>query len=130
MPDIENLIAMSDLFGVTLDDLLKNREDAPADVPPVQEHGPRYWDFLPKRWWILPTAAVGLRLLTFLMELFYILFPGVFIGGLAAADGGAPSFFLSMIFSIPGLILISTILLALTACCFLWALVKWIKAKK
>lgn len=125
MPDVDNLIAMSDLFGVTLDDLLKNKDEAPI---PSEKAEVRYWDCLPKRWWILPGAAVGLRLLTFLMELLFILFPRA--SNTMAADGNTPLVFISMLFSIPGLILISTILLALSACCLLWALVKWLKAKR
>ena len=130
MPDVENLIAMSDLFAVTLDDLLKNREDAPEDVPGPVEKAPGYWDCLPKKWWILPVGAVGLKLLTFLLELVLILFPTAVAGTATAADGNSPSVFWMMLFSIPGMNLISAILLGLTACCFLWALLKWMKTRK
>ncbi|MBQ7800710.1 MAG: helix-turn-helix transcriptional regulator [Oscillospiraceae bacterium] len=125
MPDVENLIAMSDLFGVTLDDLLKNREDAPEEEVPGERIV--YWDFLPRKWWLLPAAAVGLKLLAFLAELCVLLLPGASSG--TAVDAGGVSLFFMMLLSIPGMNLISAILLALTACCFLWALVKWIKAK-
>ena len=131
MPDVENLIAMSDLFGVTLDDLLKNKEDAPGeDSPGPEEKVPGYWECLPKKWWILPVCAVGLKLLTFLLELVFILFPRAPSGTATTADGASPSVFWMMLFSIPGMNLVSAILLGLTVCCFLWALIKWWKARK
>ena len=131
MPDVENLIAMSDLFGVTLDDLLKNKEDAPEeDSPGPEEKVPGFWDFLPKKWWLLPTAAVGLRVFCFLWELSYWLFPRSSAEAVITENGNPPFLYLRMLFSIPGLTLISTLLLALTVCCFLWALIKWWKARK
>lgn len=131
MPDVENLIAISDLFGVTLDDLLKNREDAPEeDIPGPGEKMPSFWAYLPKKWWILPGAAAALKLLGFLWQLLYILFGPSIAGATTVTDDGSVPFFLRMVFSIPGMNLIAAILLALTGCCFLWALVRWMKAKK
>ena len=59
MPDIENLIAMSDLFGVTLDELLKGEQAISAVVSSPQEpeiappKKKRNWFLL----WLLLTAA-------------------------------------------------------------------------
>ena len=65
MPDVDNLIAMSDLFGVTLDDLLKNREEVPEGaVPPVRDGSPKYWDYVPKKWWIFAILAAVFKLLS------------------------------------------------------------------
>ena len=131
MPDVENLIAISDLFTVTLDDLLKNKEDAPEeDILGPGEKVPGYWDCLPQRWWILPVSAVGLKLLTFLLGMGLILFPRAIAGTSTAVDGNSSSVFWMMLFSIPGMNLVCAILLGLTACCLLWALVKWMRIRK
>lgn len=131
MPDVDNLIAISDLFGVTLDDLLKNREDAPeGGSPGPKEQAPRYWDCLPKRWWILPALAVALRVLAYVWELIFILFPNVLSSAGTAVSSNSFVAALRMLSSVPGMILLSVILLGLTAVCFLWALVKWLKLRK
>ena len=130
MPDVENLIVLSDLFSVTLDDLLKNKEDAPEEeIPGPEGKKPRYRDFLPKKWWVLPVIAAGLKVISYVRELFYLLIPQSYSGTTTAVDLDSFSAFLMMVFSIPVMNLLSAILLGLTACCFLWALVRWLKAK-
>lgn len=64
MPDIENLIAMSDLFGVTLDDLLKSDEmSANEPEPSVEETESRQEEPVPPKktgnriWWIIWAVA-------------------------------------------------------------------------
>ena len=75
LPEVGTLIAISDLFGVTLDELLKNRESTPEYIhePPVVV--PVFRDFLPKRWWFPGVGAVLSKLLSWGILLFAYFMP-------------------------------------------------------
>lgn len=116
MPDVTNLIAMSDLFSVTLDDLLKNQEDVPEGARLQQrEGGPRYWDFLPSKWWVFAVLAVVCKLLSFVPILLIM---------------NVPRMAMSSVAWIPLLNTISGLSLGLLAACFIWALYQWLKVRK
>ena len=111
MPDVDNLVAMSDLFGVSLDYLLKDQ--APQEhaasarwEAPLRE----YWSFVPKKWWILAVAAVVARLLPQLCMMFLFGMPSVSGVGIITLCN----------------IVSSASLLGLIAC-FIWAFLKWKK---
>ncbi len=61
MPDVDNLIAISDLFSVTLDELLRNKEETPVseDQQSDEEEAPKD-PFLPWLRGALFLAAFGL----------------------------------------------------------------------
>lgn len=82
MPDVENLIAMSDLFGVSLDYLLK--EQAPQENAPTHQWEDllrQYWSFVPKKWWILAVVALAARLLPQLLVMLALGNPGIIQAG-------------------------------------------------
>lgn len=114
-PEVDTLIAMSDLFGVTLDDLLKNEEEIPQDYiePPVS--APRFWDFVPKKWWVLAVITLALRVLPQLMIIVILSNPNF---AMRAAQW-------LTIFNV-----LQGISFALLIGCFVWALVNWLKARK
>ena len=64
LPEVGSLIAISDLFCVTLDELLKNRESTPEDVPEHPGELPLFRTFLPKKWWIPLAGAAVSKLLS------------------------------------------------------------------
>lgn len=115
-PEVDTLIAMSDLFGVTLDDLLKNKEDAPQlDISEPPDPGPQYWDFLPRKWWVLAVITLTLRLLPQLLIIVIMSNPNL---AMRAAQ------WLTICNVLQG------ISFALLIGCFVWALVKWLQARK
>lgn len=131
MPDVDNLIAISDLFGVTLDDLLKNKEDSQdGEIPPPKEKCSRYWDFVPKKWW-LPLA--GIAILKILWVVYAVLMqcvPEFSISMNQWINKNAFTQSLFMAFSPFYMFSLPRFLGAITAGCFIWALVKWLKARK
>ena len=121
-PEIDTIIAISELFGVTLDELLKNKEEAPElDIPEPPIKGPSFWDFLPKKWWVAGLLAILFRLVPYGIMLFMILKPPT----TQAASAG----FGSMAW-IPLLIALSSVAFAVLVCCFVIALARWLKARK
>lgn len=52
--DVERLMQLSDLFEISLDALIRDRE-VPAKKLRVQRArtGMTFWDFLSKRWWLI-----------------------------------------------------------------------------
>lgn len=50
-PDIDKLVQLSDLFQVSLDDLVRGKK--PAQLPQPKKKGMTFWDFLSYRWWII-----------------------------------------------------------------------------
>lgn len=121
-PEVDTLIAMSDLFGVTLDDLLKNKETIPQDYVEPPSTGPSFWEFLPKKWWIWPVAAIGCKLSSYV-------FIAVLMGLISAQIIPGESL-ISNIAWMPLLNFLYGVFLAVTAACFIWALVRWLKARK
>lgn len=75
-PEIDTIIAMSDLFGVTLDELLKNKEETPnqEDTEPPVPHL-SYWQFVPKKWWVFAVIGMGWKLLLYILMAATWLFP-------------------------------------------------------
>lgn len=122
-PEVDTLITMSDLFGVTLDELLKNKEEAPQlDIPEPPVSTPRFWDFMPKWWWVLGLLAVVFKLMPYGIILFLLLSPPS--AGTATTGGFGATLI------IPLMTALSVVSFAAMLCCFGTALVRWIKARK
>ncbi|KRM15683.1 helix-turn-helix domain-containing protein [Companilactobacillus nantensis] len=54
-PDIERLIQISDLFGVTLDSLIKGDNELQKNITVSNspEHHMNGWEFLSRYWWLI-----------------------------------------------------------------------------
>lgn len=115
MPEIENLVAMSDLFGVTLDELLRDREEPPEGETPPEPPQPRYWDLVPRKWWVFGVLALVFQILPQLLV----------IGVLANPQGFVAAASLITVCSV-----LKMISLCLLAACFLFPLIRWLKARK
>lgn len=129
-PEVDTLIEISDLFRVTLDDLLKNKEDTPAQEnleAPVSD--PVYWHFVPKKWWVFAVIGMGWKLLRYVM-LFVTYSQPEWV--LKFSDWANKSEVKSVLYfiSIPAITIWSNIFFALAGLCFFWALVRWINAKR
>lgn len=129
-PEVETLIAMSDLFGVTLDDLLKNKEDALAQEktePPGS--APNYWHFVPKKWWVFAVIGMGWKLLQYVL-LFVTMYKPDWV--LKFSDWANASNLKVVLYfiSIPAMAIWANVFFILAGLCFFWALVKWINAKR
>ncbi len=114
-PEVDTLISISDLFGVTLDDLLKNQEEIPQDYVEPPASAPQYWDYVPKKWWVFAVATLTLRLIPQFLVLLILNNPGY---GMQITQWMTVLNALQMVF------------LWLLLGCFLWALVKWLQARK
>ena len=130
-PEVDTLVQISNLFGVSLDELLKNQEPSPspAEAPGpnpgwnrAQTPTPRFWDFVPKLWWVPAVLAAVFRLLPY--------------GGMAAMILGLfrnPED-LGQVFTnmalIPIFAALSSASLLVLLGCFLWALIRWGKARR
>ena len=129
-PEVDTLIAMSDLFGVTLDDLLKNKEDAPErENSELPVSGPSYWYFVPKKWWVFAVIGLGWKLLQYVMLFFTYSRPEWmmnFSDWANKSDAKAVLYFIS----IPAMTIWSNVFFTLAGLCFFWALVRWINAKR
>lgn len=125
MPDIENLIAMSDLFGITLDEMLKEKKATPQ-AEPVESSGAagvRYRDCVPRWWWIPAAAGLAVQALLYLYQVLCILAPGFTV--LVNQSG---------IKSTVGWIALSAYFFpkaayGLTAVLLFWGFVRWMKVK-
>lgn len=128
MPDVENLIAISDLFGVTLDELLR---DGAAPKTQMQEKPePRYWDYVNEKWW-LPLVLSGVAYLCIYFSTFlYALFPR-FSGSVnEAASGNWLLTVFGWIFGPMGFSILARLLPLKTVCDLGWGLIEWNNAKK
>lgn len=54
-PDIDKLVQLSDLFQMTLDNLVRGKD--PIQRPQSKHKGMTFWDFLSYRWWIVLLVA-------------------------------------------------------------------------
>lgn len=117
MPEIDNLVAISDVLGASLDELLRDREEqAETETAEPPEKGPRYWDFVPKKWWIFAVAVLVLRLI-----------PSLFMIALLSDPGGNVMAIASWITVIN---VLQGISVALLIGCFVLALVRWLNARR
>lgn len=128
MPDVENLITISDLFGVTLDELLKE----PAQQPePVQQKAEvYYWDYVPSKWW-LPLVLAGVALVCDYLWIFlYATFPAASETINEATSDTRFLWLLGYIFSPVGFNIMIRLFPWVSIVCLIWGLVKWQKAKR
>ena len=115
MPDVENLIAISDLFGVTLDALLKDREETtPEGVPIRPTDKSDYMSFVPKYWWWFAVAAVVAKIIPYFLSLAVIGLPNMNVAIVVYAVIGVCN-------------LLHYCGLLATAGCFLYGLFQWRK---
>lgn len=121
-PEVDTIIALSDLFGVSLDELLKNKEEAPQlDIPEPPVGTKSFFEFVPKWWWGPGLLAILFRLIPYGIMLFMILCPQSTV---ASADG------FGTVMIIPLMTVLSVVSFAVMLCCFGAALVRWIKEGK
>lgn len=53
-PDVERLMQLSDLFEISLDTLIRDREVSAKKLWVQRARtGMTFWDFLSKRWWLI-----------------------------------------------------------------------------
>lgn len=116
MPEIDNLVAISDCLGVTLDELLREKESEPSPAVETAAAAPRYLDFLPGKWWIFAIAVMVLRLVPNLLTIAMLSNPG---GNLMAIASWIS--FINILQGISFMLMIG---------CFLLALIRWLKARK
>lgn len=122
-PEVDTIIALSDLFGVSLDELLKNKEVAPRlDIPEPPVGTKSFFEFVPKWWWVPGLLAILFRLIPYGIMLFVLLCP------LSTQPRTTDGFGASMI--IPLMTVLSVASFSVMLCCFGAALVRWIKAGK
>ena len=122
-PEVDTMIAMSDLFGVTLDELLKNKEEAPQlDIPEPPISTQCFWDFMPKWWWVPGLLAILFKLMPYGIMLFMILIPPSTVTAATSGFGAVPL--------IPLLTVLSVVSFSVMLCCFGAVLVRWLKARK
>ena len=122
-PEVDTLIAISDLFGVTLDELLKNRESTPEDVPEPPGELPLFRTFLPKKWWVPGMAAVICKLLSLGILLLMALAPGY------CQNYYEEEFSFAVLWLVPALNGLSVLCFWLLVLVLGWTLLKWWKAK-
>ena len=128
-PDVENLIAISDLFGVTLDELL--RGEAPPTAAQQEKPVPRYWDFVHPKWWVPLVVAVA-AFACYLLSFFgYALIPASFLStGSQAMNKSRLLTLLVWIFGPMGMMVLFRVLPWVSGIFLVIAFVKWQKAKK
>lgn len=124
-PEVDTIILNSNIFHVTLDELLKNQEETPQiDIPEPPVSGPCFWDFVPKKWWIAALLAILCRLLPY-----GIMFMGILSRPSSEATTATPGVLFSMVAWIPILTTLSAVFVIVLILCFIWALVKWLNAR-
>lgn len=126
-PEVDTLIAISDLFGVSLDDLLRDRpleerekQEGSAQMPP------QYWDFVPKFWWIPAVFAVLLKILPYAHGMLQLVWPEVGFG-ISRWMNDHP---VTWIFTSPYADFSASFFGAAAVLCFLWALYRFLKTRK
>lgn len=127
MPDVENLIAISDLFSVTLDELLREGPVAQRQVPVKTE--PRYWDYVPSKWWLPLILAVAAMICNYLWVFLYAAFPPSFDTS-TDASGFNLLWIISRIFSPVGFNAMMRVFPLISMVCLIIGFLRWQKAKK
>ena len=130
-PEVDTLIAMSDLFGVTLDELLKNREESPKQEdaePPVS--GPSYWQCVPKFWWVFAVIGIGWKLLQRGLKLAAYLFPEWAMDFTERLRQSDMKHIAAYVISYQAMSAWAKVFFFLAGLCFFWALVRWIRTKQ
>lgn len=128
MPDLENLISISDLFGVTLDELLKDQTEPTEPVP--QKAEAHYWDYVPSKWWLPLVLAGAVLVCEYLWIFLYAAFPAAPEATSGTASDSRFLWLLSCIFSPVGFSVMVRLFPWISIACLIWGLVKWQKAKK
>lgn len=124
---MENLIAISDLFQVTLDELL--REGAAQSNRMQQKPEPRYWDYVNGKWW-LPLVLSGVSYLCIYLSTFlYALVPGLAGTVNETAKEFNLLYAISWIVGPVGFGILFRVLPWVSAAFLIVAFVKWQKAK-
>lgn len=129
-PEVDTLIAMCDLFGVSLDYLLRDITDVTKEEPsePLPAK-PRYWDFIPRLWLLTAVMALLCRAVPSVIGMVNTVFPTFsFRAGEWLNERKSDVFLL--LFSPILWNILYTLFLNATALCFLWALCKWLRARK
>jgi len=128
-PDVENLIAISDLFGVTLDELLRDGA-VPKKQPQAKREEHCYWDYVHPKWW-LPLVLAGVSYLCIYLSTFlYALLPRSAASANAASSDNLFLTMLGWIFGPVGFGILFRMLPWVSVIFLLVAFVKWQKAKK
>lgn len=128
MPDVENLIAISDLFEKTLDELLREG-DLPERRSKERPEGNRFWDHVPSKWWLPLVLTLAAMMCNYLWIFLYTLFPPS--AGVASDASGVrllwPVVF--WIFGPVGFNIMIRILPWISAACLIVGFVRWQKEK-
>lgn len=122
-PEVDTLVAISDLFGVSLDELLKNKESAPEGVPETPDVLPNFRDFLPKLWWLPGAGAALCKLLSYGMLLLMGLMPSYY------GDYYEKEYLFAEVTLIPLLNSLASLCFWMLLLALAWTLLKWWKAK-
>ena len=127
-PDVENLIAISDLFGVTLDELL--RGEAPPTSAQQEKPVPGYWDFVHPKWWLPLVLGVVSYLCIWISTFLRALLPGVGASANGVASRNAFVVMLNWMIGPVGFGILFRVLPWVSGIFLVVAFVKWQKAKK